>query len=645
MNVFEKINSSIENADKLAVNTHPFYAFEPWDVIERPDWVKQRALDDGVDLYANDLIRHTGTEPHPFQTGFMLCAKNNANVISGSQMGKTYPSIIKAIIMMTGEMPFSLRYEKGYDTGIERVITPANIRRFGRISKDTGKILDYNEMARRDDSWTCGTIKGAGIFPQELIAPPGEEVRIGVYQRLKVEVWWPRLAEARRLILPEHLVDKSRGNKGYNKKEGQVYLQRNSLLSIITYEMEPEKFEGDRCWYTILDEEPPNEKIIGTVVTHTKRWSLHETPYKGITFSKDIFFPRQISPDSQTFHAVAYDCPYKTVEEINIERSKMSAWEIGARIWGIPTELKGSPYFDRKKIHTWIQKYSRYIPFTWNKFIPASQWHGIVSRPDITNISGLLDTPIKMIPTDGNDHQTTWRIYEERQAGVSYVFSGDPAEGAETPETAGDVSAAIICRPPDPIKKEIKPVIVATLRSTLETIPFAKTCAYAIRYYNNALFAPEIRGSASATMANEMKDWPYWYMHTNIQDSTGNAREKKGFDTTSKSRDTIFDLIKEWLIDFEEHEYPYIPDEPLLVELAAAVVSKTAAGKQRCDHTEQGTLDSTICFGILLYLFKYANDQIRCNLKEEKVEKSNPRQARKPKSICNMSMMGYGGCQ
>jgi hypothetical protein len=643
MNIFDKINTSIDQADKLAVESHPFYSFEPWDISERPDWIKQRALDDGIDLYSNDLIRHTGSEPRLFQAGFILCTKNNANVIAASQVGKTYPAIMKAIMMMTGELPFAFRYDKGFDTGIERVISPMNIRRFGRISRSSLKVIDYNENGKRSEDWFCGTIKGAGVFPQELIAPAGEEVRVGVYQRLKTEVWWPRLAEARRLIVPEHLIDRTRGNNGYNKKDGQVYLIRNSLLSIITYEMEATKFEGDRCWYTILDEEPPNKNIIGTVVTHTKRWSLHETPYKGITYSREVFFPKEISPDSQTFHATAYDCPYKTVEEINIERSKLSNWEIGARIWGIPTELKGSPYFDRKKVNNWIQKYARFIPYKWAEFLPSQQYHGIVSRPDITAVSGLLDTPIKMLVTDQNNDRTTWRIYEERQAGTAYVFSGDPAEGALIPDEAGDISAGLIMRPADHLKKEIRPVIVASLRSTLETIPFAKTVSYALRYYNNALFAPETKGSASATMANELKDWPYWYMHTSTQDSTGNAREKKGFDTTSKSRDSIFDLIKEWVLEFEEGQYPYIPDEPLLVELAQAVVSKTQGGKQRCDHTDQGTLDSTICFGVLLYLFKNAPDQVKCNYMEPTKQRVDRNPRPQKQLLCNMSCIGYGG--
>jgi len=201
-------------------------------------------------------------------------------------------------------------------------------------------------------------------------------------------------------------------------------------------------------------------------------------------------------------------------------------------------------------------------------------------------------------------------------------------------------------RPPDLERKEIKPVIIATIRTTVEAIPFAKICSYGMRYYNNALFAPEIKGGASATVANELKDWPYWYMHTNIQDSTGNPRQKKGFDTTGKSRDSIFHLIKEWILDFPDNKYPYIPDEPLLTEIAEAIVTKSAKGeKDRCDHTEQGTLDSTICFGILLYVFKNAADQIRCNFSEVKELKKNPRAKSESKTPCGMMAMGYGNKQ
>ncbi len=642
IDVFDKISTSIDESDKIITQTHPFYSFEPWDVKERDDWIRQRALDDGVDLYANDIVKHIGPEPRDFQTGFILSTKNNINVIAGNQVGKTLPAIIKAIMMLTAEIPYAFRYPKDFDTGIERVVNQYSIRRFGRVSKDTGLVIDYNENAKRDDSWNCGTIKGAGVFPQELIAPCGEQVRVGTYQRLKTEVWWPRLAENRRLLIPDHLIDRSRGKDGFNKKDGIVYLMRGGLISITTYEMESIKFEGEKVWYTILDEEPPSDKFIATVVTHTRRWSLHETPYKGITFSKKIFFPEKISPDSQTFHATAYDCPYKKLEEINVERGKMAPWEIGSRIWGFPTELKGSPYFDRRKISLWTQRYAKFIPFKFGEFEPSGQWHGIISRPDITTVSGLLDTPVKLTYVDNDNRKTTWRIYEERQAGTAYVFSGDPAEGALIPDEAGDISSGMFMRPPSVERKEIKPVIVATIRSTLETIPFAKTCAYGMRYYNNALLASEIKGSASATMANELKDWPYWYFHTNVQDSTGNVRQKKGFDTTSSSRDAIFHLIKEWVIEFNENEYPYIPDEPLLIELAQAVVSKTQGGKQRCDHTEEGTLDTTICFGILLYVFKNALDQIRCNYNEPVKKKFNPRH-NKVESPCGMSCMGFGG--
>jgi len=638
--VFDKISDTIDNAEQLAVVSHPFYAFEPWDVEERTDLVKQQAMDDGIDLYHADIIKHIGIDPHPFQSGFMLSTKYNTNLLASSQSGKSWAATIKGLIMASGEIPFSMRYAKGVDTGIKRVINKYTITRFGRISKDDGKVIDHNIKAERNDSWDCGNIIGAGIFPQEMIAPEGSEIRIGTLQRVKIEVWWPRLAEKRALLMPDHFIDRTRGANGYNKKDGLIYLPRNCQFSILTYEMDAQKFEGVRAWYTILDEEPPNQNLIPTVVTHTHYWSLCETPYKGITYSKKIFFPDKISPNSQTFHSTAYDCPYKTLEGINRERETMPIWEIGARIWGMPTELRGSPYFDRKKISGWINKYARFIPYQWAQFVPSSNWHGIVSRPDITTVAGLLDTHVNIIPLTEDNLQTAWRVYEERKAGTAYLFAGDPAEGAMIPGEAGDISAAIIVRPPESERGEKRPIIVATLRSTLETIPFTKNCVYACRYYNNATIASEITGSASATFANELKDWPYWYMHVSTQDSTGKQREKRGFTTSSKSRDAIFDLIKSWILDFGEHEYPYIPDESLLVELAGAIVSQKSS-KQRCDHTDSGTLDLTIAFGIILYVFEYALDQVRCNQKEEVKERKNRRNIPQQKtSACGMSFMG-----
>ena len=643
--IFDKVHGIIDDSEKLRIMSHPYYSFEPWDVGVRPDWVKKIAEEDGIDLYHPDIIKHTGTDPHDFQTGFMLSTKFNSNTISASQVGKSYSALIKIFCMLTGDFPISLRYEKGVDTNVKRVISEQNIIRFGRISKDTGEVIDRNPNAQRDDSWDCGNILGAGVFPQELVAPNGSTIRIGTFQRAKIEFWWPRLAESRRLIVPMHFIDRNRGADGYNKQDGMVYTQRGCVLSVITFEMGFEKFEADMAWYTAVDEEPPSDKIIASIATHSKRWSLHESPYHGVTFSKDIFFPSKKSADSQTFHATLYDSPYKTKEDIRHVRSALDKWQLGARVWGMPTEIKGAPYFDRQKLSAWTQKFSNLIPVTLAKFEPVSDYFGMTTMYNVSRIPGLVDTTVKMNRQTFDNLKNVWRVYEERMPKVAYILSGDPAEGALIPDEAGDISAAIVARQPIAEKKETHPVIVATLRSTLETIPFARTVAYAARYYNNALLAPEIRGSASATLANELKDWPYWYMHTNVQDSTGKARSKKGFDTTTKTRDAIFDLIKDWMLSFEEADYPYIPDMPLLKELSEAIVSTSPSGKQRCDHPSTGTLDSTIAFGIILYVLKNCPDQMRCNVAEGPPTNTSRRTKKTVKQICNLSYMGYGGQQ
>jgi len=208
----------------------------------------------------------------------------------------------------------------------------------------------------------------------------------------------------------------------------------------------------------------------------------------------------------------------------------------------------------------------------------------------------------------GHENRTdAWCIYEDVKVGIPYVMAVDPAEGAQNPDEAADMCAAIVMRPSD---KDSRPVIVATLRSTLETIPFAWCCARGARYYNNALLAAETRrGAVNATFAAEMRDWRWWLKMVQTNDVTQRDKQHIGFDTNSKTREMIFEYITEWIGSFNEDEYPMIPDEGLLHELAACVVGKNG----RPDHTRDGTLDSTICFGILLWVFRNAADQIRYN--------------------------------
>jgi len=637
--IFDRIGDKIDSSSNETYDTQPFYMFEPWDVEKRADWIRELAIEDGCDIYDPELTRHIGLDPHPFQSGYMLSTAFQRINLAGNQVGKSYCPLMEAMVMASAEIPYSMRYEKGHDTGIKRVISEENIKRFGRRDAITGTLIDFNYKAKLDAvAWDCGTVKGIGVYPREKIAPEGSQIWIGTFQKAFKNFWWPRLAD-NKLIIPEHMIDKKKGNKGYHKQDNTVHLVRNVDIVCITYDSGYERFEAEKAWHVILDEEAPDKKIYDSSQQHAHYLSTVFTPYNGITWSQDILFPKgKRSKNIDLFHATQYDSPYQSREEIDIKRETMDLWVIGARVWGIPVDQTGLPYYDRVKITNWMNKYSFNPQLV--KFAPTEQHNGIKSNYAVSKIPGLMEVPVRMYPIEEDNFQNVWNIYEEVRPNVPYIYSADPAEGAETPEAVGDMSAGGFMRPA--LEGEVKPVIVATIRSTLEVIPFGRTSSYAMRYYNNATLASETkRGSANAAFAGELRDWPYWYMHTSIQDSTGKQRQHEGFDTNAATRDIIFELIGDWLNDFDENEYPNIPDRALLKELAGAIVAVTRSGKKRCDHANDGTLDSAIWFGILLYVFKFSPEQIRCNLRT--APRSHNRRHAPPeiKAPCGMSAMGY----
>jgi len=638
--IFDKIANTIEESTDGKQQYHPFYLYEPWDVEKRPQWMIDKAIEDGVDLGEGKVLKAFGTDPHPFQTGYMMSTKPIRVKLGGSQIGKSYDPQVEAQVMMTGEIPFSLRYEKGYETGIKRLVTPENVIRFGRHDIRTRSLIDHNPHVPVDEKeWDCGTVKGAGVYPQEKIAPPGSQIWIGTYQRALSVYWWPRFGDGVKNLVPREFIDMKRGNNGLNKQENTVHFLRDCKLLIITYESGYQRAEAEMAWAYIADEEPLDKKIFNAAQQHCRYMSIVMTPYNGITWTSDIIFPKRKNPNVAIFHATQYDSPYQKNEDVDDRKETMEPWVIGARVYGVPMEQTGNPYFDRAKINLWI---NRYTPcFEYKTFEPAAPFNGMVSNYGISKLPGLIDVKVKETTVDEDNQQTTWRIYEDPEPLVPYVCAVDPAEGAATPEDAGDTCAAGIMRPPK--EGEDRPVIVATIRSTLETIAFARTVAYAMRHYNNALLAAETkRHAVNAAFAGEVRDWPFWYYFTSVQDSTGKARQQAGWDTSAGTRDSIFELIKEWLDSYSELEYPKIPDEPLLRELAGAVVAKTKGGKFRCDHTREGTLDSAIWFGILLYVLKHSMDQVRCNLKPPKRKAVDRHQVKKNSSIpCNLSGMGY----
>lgn len=622
MDAFSSITSEIDGFRDKKHEVHPYYLFEPWDVERRPDWVIEQAQKDGIDLYNEDLVKHVGKDPHPFQGGFFQSTAFFRSLVAATQVGKSYGTFIEMISMLSAEIPVSMRYEKGVDTKINRAITPENIRRFGRFDSVSGEWIDKDDTATKCDEWNCGTVKGAGIYPQEKIAPPGSKIWLGTYMKALREYWWPRLAESGTTLIPEHLIDRNKGNKGFNKLDSVVHLIRDCKIASITYESGFNRFEAEMVWCIVLDEEPTDDRIVQAAQQHCKHIVLVETPYHGITYTKNLVYPKKISPEKKTFHASQYDSPYQNRKTIEIRRDNMEPWDIGARVWGMHTEAKGKPYYDRAKINKWINKY----PATYRlvQFAPSQEYMGYSYYGEYaeSGLPNLLDVKVGTNRVEKDDKKSVWYIYEEVKRGVPYIMAVDPAEGDADPSAAGDKCAAIIARKPIIEIGEVRPKIVATIRSTLETIEFARVCAHGLRYYNNCTLAAETkRAACNAVFASELRGWPNWYHMVTIQDSTQTPRRQKGFDTNASTRSAIFDLIGSVIHEVGENEYPDIPDHALLRELAACVVGKNG----RPDHPYNGTLDSAVCYGIILFVLKHSPEQVRIfSINDDEFEEDDP---------------------
>ena len=623
MSGFDSIASAMGDAKNEWEESPLFFLFEGWDVAERTQATLDQAVADGKDLENADLSRHVGKGPHDFQNGYILSTKFFRAVMAANQLGKSVAVMIEIIMRATAMIPLTYRYDKGYDTGVKRLKSVVNVRRFGRRDIETGKIIDHDETISDNGTWDCGTVKGAGKFPNSKIVKEGSSIRLGSTQKNILENWWVVFTGQKKdgmgEFMPKGAVDLGKGSfrtKGANKNDNQIFFKRNVTLQFISYESGKEKFEGIEV-PTYLDEEPKDEGVIGSVVTHCTDWSLTETPYFGITYSERLIFPKKRSSSMQTFHASAYDCPYKTKQKILDQRATLDAtpWEIGARIWGLPSEQQGKPYYNRAKINLWIQRYN--VPYKMVRFTPVEDWLGINTNKNITHLKGLMDVDIKCEEVDFDDKKATWFIYEDLKDGVGYVSASDQADGAELVEDVGDWSACVIGRQKDVVEDPLSPIVCATLRSSLPAVQFAREVMYASRWYNNALLAPESgKGAANATFEATATDWKYWFKDTIEKWSTRKPKENRGFCPTSDRRELIYaKLLRDWMDKFTETDYPQIPDNIILNELASAIVGKTKGGTAtRCDHPPNGTLDSATAYGILHFVMQeHFIKQIRCN--------------------------------
>lgn len=614
--------NTIDNHKDLVGDVSNFTAFEPWDLPERPSWQYDLAIEDGVDLRSVEHTKLFGTTPNLFQSGIVFSDKKLSLTIAASQVGKSFPELMRLICSASGEFPYSMRYPRGVDTKVPRVISVENVRRFGRRDSVTGKIIDYDETKiaeylRGNREWNCGTIIGVGKFPDKLVAPDGAKFWIGTTRRAYIEMWLPKLniENKENCIIPAHMVDTNRGNKGYSAINQMVHLKRGIDISFITYESGPIKFEARRVFRIALDEEPPNREIFAAAMSHCESMSIITTPYRGVTWLKEIIDKPLESKD--IWHCTQYDSPYQVKSSVDAERASYLPHQRAARCWGVPVvQNEDRPFFHPLKINLWMQRHKPRYQLT--RF-SATQRYGSIKPDYESSLACLMDVPIKAEKTDKEDSQYAWRMYEDVKKGEAYALIADPAEGDEIPEDAGDAAAAIVVRLPktktrkDEFGNEIVnwPQPVALIRSTLLCEQFAEMCLYVARYYNNATLAPESyrRAAWNALFYGKTKTYPYWFYHDTERWSTRKRRGTPGFDTNAKTRDLIFKKVQDWEDSFTEDEPPNFFDDMLLEEMAGCILNK----KGRPDHVTRGKLDLTVCWGIALYIASEYPEQFKDN--------------------------------
>lgn len=604
--VRDQIQESFKSKDSVE-NVSDFMAYEPFDVQRRPDWVHAQMKADGVDLYEPWILEVIKGDPHPFQIGYHMSLARHRILLASTQSGKSWCALIDAIIMATRQVPYSMRYPAGVDTGVKRPINAENIIRWGRRSVIGGHFIDNNTKAKRDGTWDCGNIIGVGVYPTDKYCPAGKQIWIGTTAQALLKFWWPKMTPGSKCIIPHEFIDTSKGNKGYDRTHNVVHFINDTDLIFTTYESQYDKFEAEKAHACILDEEPPNEKILAAAGTHAKYLSIVETPYRGITYSEEFIFNKDKTKRPEVFHCCAYDSPYKYQEDIDAERKLMKPWEIKPRIWGLFAEVTGDPYYDRDKLQAWYDRMkAKEERVRYGRLVPQMEYDDVEELCNIT---------VKLEETDELNEEDVWRIFELPVKGVGYVCGVDIAEGAENPADAADRQAVCIRRLPLPGTREKKSVKVASLRSTLEVSPFAHIVVAGCSFYNNALLAPEsMRGYHNGAFMVEVQNYPYFYMMMTTSDATKRPKSRKGFVTNPKNRNDLFNFFQRTIAENEVEDPPPFKDMDLVRELLMAVVGKNG----RCDHTRKGSLDTAVADGITLYVAEVSPEQIGCNKKEKK---------------------------
>jgi phage terminase large subunit-like protein len=628
--LFKTVDKAIKQVESRKVDFDPYYFFEPWDA-DVPDMeTLKAAMEDGVDLEDDPAVKLSGVYPRPFQTGSILSTKNMVCTQAGSRSGKSICTLVVIGAMISRKPPYAFRYDKGEDTGVRRPVTDENITRFGRYHAVTGEFLDHNTKAPLGPEWHCGNIVGCGKFPEELYPPDGEQIWVGTIAKSVDTFWWPALTgEGAKRFLPREFFDEAKGNKGSSRQAMIVHGIRSIDIHIKTYEQKHTKFESQTAWLLAWDEEPPEPSIYISGAVHAKYQRFSFTPLKGRSWSEDLFFsclkPKAerkkgaglSRSDFDYFYASQFDSPFVERSKLLRDRRGMETWERKARIWGQYSEYAGQPFFHREKIFFWRKNFCMdFLPVRFRTTTPYDGMYG----SSVSNVPGLLQ--VRAIPERVNeeDGQYVWRMYEKARPGVGYCAVFDAAEGAVTPTDAKDMGFGLVFRAPTDEEAGTwagLPVVVATIRSSLPTVAFARSAWPVLRHYNNALLAAERgHGKDNEAFGLTLEDWPYWYMYQ-VKEAARRHMLKKGFDTNKTTRTACLDKIKDWVDEYEVDEDPNFRDDRVYHELGMAVSKQTMGGKMKCDHPSGGSLDGVICLGIATYILQESPDLIVCSSVEE----------------------------
>jgi len=604
--VSERISRFMEEITSDRQKMHPFYLFEPWDVQARTEEVYEMAKEDGIDLLSPELLSIIKEAPHPFQSGYLFDKTDLAAMFAANQTGKTFSEIVDNIIMLTGETPYAFRYRKGEQTPYKREVSENNVKRFGRFVTATGEFLDKN-WEPHQEGWDCGWIEGAGIYPQEKIAPHNSKVWIVTSKQIRDETWWP----AMKFMIPPDLIDRTKGVEGFDNRDYIIHMARNSKLNLKTYEQKADRLEGsgqtqeyEKLHKITFDEEPPDEKFLSVAMIRCGMVRLITTPYKGLSWTYDRLFKKGIN----VYHCTQYDCPYHTWKDINRRKRFMPKWEIGARIYGLHTGQAGRPYYEGL-----LDLTAKYI----REFRQGKAGVRLYSGRPWDSVQELIGQEIVEIEAETGDRDV-WEVYEERNPEHIYFIGVDTAEGSKETEERTDANVAHVFRFPD--KEEPWPIHVASLRTTLPTDEFARLVLYGCIHWNYAMMIPEAVGKSSGTFIAEVRDYPFIFTMNVINDRTRKQTERLGFFTTAKTRIMLFDLVGSLMKDKADVPAYGIKAYHTLKEISELIVGKNG----RPDHGRGGSSDSLVAFSIGLYAFVHSRELLKSSVgfmkKKKKVD-------------------------